>query len=667
LNALCGFIEQCSSSSLPELRDIAFTPTPWTKAFDIFLTRSERHKSKPVRRLLLALTDSLLKQPQEATRKLLTRHAVSHAVVAICKQQGIANIKSAIQGLEHLTHKGVVTAVEIVGFVTPRFENTRAIEDFSSTSLADREARTLTNSDAQWIRLVQKFTLSVLGWVQYPDCAPAAGRFLATFFTSLNADKDDPAKLIFKEQELPLWISPVKEALERHPELFEAFEYHILPGLLHLSPNDTSAFLSTLRLDEIARGDAGSSTIADLHLCILVAKVAIDFKPNNGAVSANGFLNTSKHIRAEFPLEVTSKGDNPHVVWGNLGILVNPVDLGIQLLENASPSVRMAALSLLVSSPALFKPPSRQVIHSLRRCLPCFHVEANAKRRNEFIAVMKKLCMRLRASTILLLRAGQTLETAGVDNISDASADSKRDSRKHPSDIGDNLRGHFALRRWYLLFLTHQLRPTASYQSHITALKILHTLITGEVAGRAAMSKIDIGYFKALDEDVPRDSVIRPILDLLLDPFDDVRHWASLVYEAHFQLNLVQTFPSTKCKLEDDAQYVRKDQHCYAANSMIHTALLRAESKAKTTGRADHADGVGRLHYLLYGSNRVLGEKILGHHSNLLLVDHLISKLEEEVKISRGNLSQAVSNASLHGHLIALRYCYSSSFFRRPT
>ena len=620
-----------------------------------------------MRRLLLALTDSLLKQPQETTRKFLTRHAVSHAVVAICKQQGIANIKSAIQGLEHLTHKGVVTAIEIVDSVTPRSENTRAIENFNSTSLADREARTLTNSNAQRIKSVENFTLSVLGWVQYPDCAPAAGRFLATFFTSLNADEDDTAKLIFTEQKLPLWISPVKEVLERHAELLEAFEYHILPGLLHLSPNDTSAFLSTLRLDELARGDVGSSTIADLHLCILVAKVAIDSKPNNGADSANGFLDTSKDIRAEIPLEITSKGDNPHVVRGKDGVLVNPVDLGIQLLENASPSVRMAALSLLISSPALFKLPSRQVIYNLRRCLPHFHVEANAKPRNEFIALMKKLCMRLRASTMSLLRAGQTPETAGVDNISDASADSKRDSRKHSSDIGDNLRGHYAFRRWYLLFLTHQLRPTASYQSHITALRILHALIKGEVAGRAAMSKIDIEYFKALDEDAPRDLVIRPILDLLLDPFDDVRHCATLVCEAQLQLNLVQTSPSTKCKLEDDAQCVRKAQQYYAASSMIHTALLRAESKAKITGRADHADGVGRLYYLLYGSNRVLGGTSSGHHSNLLLVDHLISELEEEVKISRGDLSQAVSNASLHGHLIALRYCYSSSSFRRLT
>ena len=431
------------------------------------------------------------------------------------------------------------------------------------------------------------------------------------------------------------------------------FEHHILPGLLLLSPGDTGAFLSTLRLDDINREGVGSSTIADLQLSVLVAKVTADLKPNK---STSDILKTNNNI-VEVPSPViASAGDDRHITRRGDGVLIDSENLGINLLEHASSSVRMAALSLLVTSSALLKPMSRRVIHHLQMCLPHFHVEANAKSRNEFIALMKKLCMRLRGATMSLLRATHAPEAPGLEEDSKSTANSESNSVEHQSGIGEDLRAHTAFRRWYLLFLIHELRPTASYQSHITALRILHPLLEGEVAGRRTLSKSDIEYFKALDENVPRGLVLGPIFDLLLDPFDDVRHWAALVYEVYFQLSLIQPFLSTMGEVEDEAHKARQDRQYYIAQGMIHTALLMAESKAEITGRADHADGVGRLYSLLYGSSRVLEKPISWHHSNVLIVDRLISKLEEEVKIAKGDLLQALSNASLHGHLIALRY-----------
>lgn len=606
-----------------------------------------------MRRLLLTITGILSRYSQDDAKRSLTEHAVSRAIGAICAHQDIASIKPAIQALEHLIHKGVITAWDIVDFAIEQSNNIPAIQDFAASSLADKEAGTTAISDARWIKSVERFTSDVLQWVHYPDCAPAAGRFLPTFFTSLSADHDNTGTLALKERELPLWISPVKEALDSRSVLLEAFEHHILPGLLLLSPGDTGAFLSTLRLDDINRGGVGSSTIADLQLSILVAKVAADLKPNK---STGDILKTNKNIvEVPSPL-IASAGDDRHITRRGDGVLIDSENLGINLLEHASSSVRMAALSLLVTSSAHLKPMSRRVIHHLQMCLPHFHVEANAKSRNEFIALMKKLCMRLRGATMSLLRATHAPETPGLEEDSKSTDNSESNSVEHQSGIGEDLRAHTAFRRWYLLFLIHELRPTASYQSHITALRILHPLLEGEAAGRRTLSKSDIEYFKALDENVPRGLVLGPIFDLLLDPFDDVRHWAALVYEVHFQLNLIQPFLSTMSEVEDEAHKARQDRQCYIAKGMIHTALLRAESKAEITGRADHADGVGRLYSLLYGSSRVLEKPISWHHSNVLIVDCLISKLEEEVKIAKGDLLQAFSNASLHGHLIALRY-----------
>ena len=89
---------------------------------------------------------------------------------------------------------------------------------------------------------------------------------------------------------------------------------------------------------------------------------------------------------------------------------------------------------------------------------------------------------------------------------------------------------------------------------------------------------------------------------------------------------------------------------------VIVTVLQMSEKKAKQTGRADHADGVGRLYELLYLSDRVIVESTKRHYSSFSILDRLISEMEKDLKVAKDDLLQVIGNASLHGHLIALRY-----------
>ena len=75
------------------------------------------------------------------------------------------------------------------------------------------------------------------------------------------------------------------------------------------------------------------------------------------------------------------------------------------------------------------------------------------------------------------------------------------------------------------------------------------------------------------------------------------------------------------------------------------------------TGRADQADGFGRLYRLIFDFN-----KLVITNDRLSVLDNLLSSLLESVRDARGNLSLAVGHSPLHGDLIALRYFASFTY-----
>lgn len=506
-----------------------------------------------------------------------------------------------------------------------------------------KDNKDLDNQQERVDQSVQNFALSALEWMRYPDCAPAVGRFLPVFFKSFGKSQNGDTVHVSKDGVIPLWISPVKRTLERHQGLLEVFEIHILPGLFRLGPAHVKAFLRTLPFESIQRGNVGSSGISEIQLCLLVAKT-----------DGDSSLGKCFDQRQSTSFDLT--------------------DLGISLLEHSSSSVRLAALSLLVSSSASARPFCRRVLRRVQQCIPYFHVEVNAKPRNEFIALMKKLCMRLRGATLSLLRHGQdpdvltreqtSITSRSVARIGGEGPVSSRNVIKQVLDEGPHiLEEHLAFRKWYMVFLLQELRPTASYQSHITALKILEFLTEQTIALRSLSSKSHNDYLDALNEHPPGGLLLRPLTELLLDPFDDVRQSASTVFDLHLSINSVPRKSISRGGTDDKADSLDQEARNQAdneeghrkANHPILINLNKAEDRAGITGRADHADGFGRLIHLLYTTSGTLVKPAGWHQSHYLIVDHVISTLEEEVDIAKGDLLFAVSSRPLHGHLIALR------------
>ena len=585
----------------------------------------------------MTLTEILSKHEQDDVKLSLIGHVVTRAIRAICGQPDTASIKPAIQALEHFIHAGLATAQDVVKYAIEISGGSQAMSDVGMGSLVTRKTE---STSIHRDRTVEDFTVSVLGWVQFPDCAPAAGRFLSIFFQSLNAESSNQA---VSDETAPLWINPVKHTINLHPELFEEFEHYVLPGLLILRPTDTRAFLKTLPLTDITRGIVGPDAAANIQLCFLIAKVAASLKIGSG--SARGDESSLANVFAN------SRGQNG--TQEQASFLIDSEALACNHLEHSTASVRLSALSLLISSSVTSKPLTQRVLETLRICIPYFHVEVNPKARNEYIALMQKLCLRIRLAILSFLRADKNSLEIGFEKSFNSKAVSVTKNTTGWKTREQMLRAHLVFRKRYLLFLLHELRPTASYQSHITALRILHPLLAGEWASQVAGN---YKYLNALDEALPRNLFYQPLYDLLLDPFDDVRQWAAMVIQVYIDRDLAVHVPSPAETIEEKSDEADRIGKVTANAPVIDTALHMAEKKAKQTGRADHADGVGRLYELLYLSNRVIVESTKGHYSSFSILDRLISEMEKDVKVANDDLLQAIGDASLHGHLIALRY-----------
>ena len=303
------------------------------------------------------------------------------------------------------------------------------------------------------------------------------------------------------------------------------------------------------------------------------------------------------------------------------------------------------------------EPLTKEILDSLRQTLPQFHTEVNAKARNEFLNQMKRLCTRLRGSISSLKKARSTQIPSG--NKSASYESSTQRFRENLDNITSLMGQQILFRDWYADFLTSELRPTSSYQRHITALKtlqfLLHLYDHEEIMRLPGRSTVDVST-EALKPRLPTSRLLRCVLDLTLDPFDDVRQGAAAILELlPPSLLLAPTFDNGEVSVTTERKIDVEVTPNSNSNELVN-ALYRAEALMRDTGRADHADGVGRIYSLLYKTCRNMAKSVVWYNSRSSILEHILEHLEHDINVARNNMRKAVADCPLHGYLIALRY-----------
>ena len=254
------------------------------------------------------------------------------------------------------------------------------------------------------------------------------------------------------------------------------------------------------------------------------------------------------------------------------------------------------------------------------------HAESDAYSRGEILSLTRKFITRIKGGVLEdqseFTQAGKFAQDAKTRALLDA----------------------------YLSFLKTDLRPGVSYPRHITALKALMLVLESGMDSRIVRTHLrnkpgENNQCK-FSVEIFQPSLLRSLVDLLLDAYEDVRSTS---------LTILKMFPR---EILMSGLLQTKDQPSYPLPRLTD-ALSRAEELASNTSRADHADTVARLYHLLFSTaitSRSDKPEIGWWETKAEIVDTILRKLEEKLSLPDVLFSSSMRDAPLHGLLSALRY-----------
>lgn len=273
----------------------------------------------------------------------------------------------------------------------------------------------------------------------------------------------------------------------------------------------------------------------------------------------------------------------------------------------------------------------------MKKHLAAFHADYDAKVRNEVLGYTKNLIKRAKNIITVAQRSFSAHQPAEDGARPAPKKFGPEVALKNASEAKQVLDHHTAFLKWYTGFLKNELLPTTSYQRHITAIRAALLLLrVGKHAGDTDDS---------VDEDIAQLILsdftwVRLLLDLLLDPFDDVRDGAATI------LSLLP--PTTEEPNSAGSERLL---------AVLREFCVRAGKLADRTGRADHGDGAAR-------SQGLLCTWLSKPDSQIALLSEILERVESKISKAEDDLGHAAIESPVHADFAAIRWV--SIIYHRP-
>ncbi|KAK0623332.1 putative death-receptor fusion protein-domain-containing protein [Immersiella caudata] len=581
---LCSFVQQCSKSSDEALKQWAFTEVVSLRLFYFYLEWYEHDPLRALRLVLDFLAVSSNQNPSPKTGYSVKEHILETLVSIITRKYPRLLIKSGLQCLDHLLTKRAI-----------------GLDDIA------RKYKELEPSvaDASNLSLFKSLVFHLFSWMELSYISPLAGKATIHIFRGLDDPKLREQDSGSHDSTVGLWLSWIQDGLALGPGILDDVRNYVLVPIFKTDKASSLALLQIFnRSEPINTSDyEASDQVSMLQLATL--ELGKRFGLVEEPVSSENLQDSNIIALQESALD--------------------------SFLSHPSVSVRSSAFSLLVSSQATTKPYSQTAFSLLRRHLAPFHTDYDARFRNEVLGLSKNLVRRVK--NVITVAQRSLAFSAEANTFPNQPAPKKKfgpeAQLKDGAEAADVLSHHEEFLSWYLNFLKGELLPTASYQRHVTALKA--TILTVKLGKHA-------GAGDKLDEDIARvvasdSSWIRLLLDLILDPFDDVRDGAC---------TLLALIPQHLLGAQEEGIDLLETLRQFCAS---------AQALANKTGRADHGDGAARSKGLLC---RWLETKEL----RLRVVSGALGELEGKIESAEQDLGRAVVERPVHGNFAAISYMW---------
>ncbi|GIZ45496.1 hypothetical protein CKM354_000865900 [Cercospora kikuchii] len=592
-NTLCSLIDQSLQSDIDLVKNVVWDQNVWKRAFELYLNHAHNARPKSSRQLLVTLTNALQKQAVVGRTQSIGIVSQTLAASLIDYEDG-PRAKAAIQLLTNLLAKRILHVGELPSAFTLQRPGIRIVDD----------------------RLNASDLLEVLfRWLGNGDFGSTLASGIAAVLDKLDEQNATDAHPGSSVTDARIWRTPLESVFVQGNVNIDDLRAHILPMLFKRKDTAFASFLQYHGI-EVGRDTSAAPSGSDPYAGLLYAA-----------------LQTGKS------LGLLVEHDGKTVIAGE-GTVCLPMSFISRLLFESDRSARLTGLSLLLTSPSASKPLTASALNLVKRALATFFADVDADFRSEVFGAVQRLVDRLRAVTAALARA----TSHGKDTTS---------STETPQEV---VRRHHDLLKWFQRFLAQELRPTASYQRHISALRCLSILsrsgldheVASEFWSKSAQGQIKWPFKLSF----VGPEIRRLLLDILLDPFEDVRHSAFEVLKLYCSVQSSKSGQSAQLTVANPIRSSTETTDLYMRT------LDRAEKIMYQTGRADHADGVAYLYSLWYQSCTVDDnpEHTWQYAEEAILSDGLLAKLERFIGIAQAALSEAVARYPLHGLLTSLRY-----------
>ncbi|KAJ5550352.1 Armadillo-like helical [Penicillium sp. DV-2018c] len=610
-NAVSAFIDAAVKSQCDATKQLILSQEAWLSIFEICLHRYEDAKPKPIKKLLLSIIAILAKSHQGATRAALQTAVIEAIIPSIVLGEPQSQLKASLVFLESFIRRDAILPSEFIPLMrqwllenhtkwTTSFANDH--EDLSlgdSNPTFDVASGNLSNEVA-----VRIFVLGLLIQTNNRTMAVAAGNVLSILLQKLKPETS-PDELS------AIWVTPVRRMVLQNMETLEDISNRLLQPLFAVDPHGFKIFLDTLPVKSLLNGDMTDAPEAEYM--VLFAALQIGKKIN--LVHEDYIFNFGK-----------AKLDKNEVLIIKSDVIGN-------FLLHSEANIRIAALSLLITAFSTIKPFTVGATKAILRGLPSMHAESDAHTRGEILSLTRKFLVRLKG---------------GVVRDEEAISTTKETPNKPGSGHTRNETETKDFLSAYLKMLGHDLRLAASYPRHITALKALKLLLDSGLDPRIdfKLQKSEAENYWKVQVEVFDTKLLRLLIDLLLDPFEEVRD---------ISLSILRMCPREVLLngLENNT-----DQQS-ALGMRLTDAIARAENLASNTSRADHADTVARLYHIIFCA--ALPARSGQHAPNwwttkASVVDTILNKLEERLLNSKSLFNSVTREAPLHGYTSGLRY-----------
>ena len=646
---LCYFVEQCRNSKVASIRDVAFSEKTCLDLFNFYIEWNEKNQHRSMRQIL-ELLSSLISLNPDGKKVDSVKETILRRLLSITTHQSAQPlVKPAFKSMESFLAKGTVSTEDLISCYEDHF--------YSGQSDAGSES----DRNASW----DSFISEVFEWLNLADVSPAAGKLLVTLFGSLRNESRSSQST----GHTVLWQRWIRSGLRKNPETLENVKNYLFPPLFKIDRSGSLLFLGDLN----SQGPLSGLQVQDANAHSLLHLAAIEVGKKTGLVEDPSI---TPPLRKPFSVlmyvgTVQFQKDSKNSAKC---VVLEEAIIG-DLLTHASDTVRSLAFSVLVSCSSSIRPYSAVALNLLQNHLGILYADTDAKFRNDVLSNTRHMVERLRGGTAYLTRELESVKS--LLSLDESIIAVSRDRNKALLDeISILLKVHEKFIKWYLEFLSGELIPTASYQRHITALKAIALLVRSgiveldprlpapKVSDNSTVWPYSIKFFTS--------GTMRLILDLLMDPFEDVRINASVILKLASQNDFTLETHTVDAKTvketllhpkpaivlasiatTSDLQHLQSSNSESKADHIIPHLLLdfidRGQDLSKRTGRADYADGVARSYEILY-------ELSSSMEARLALVENLVQQLEMKVKISEVDLAQAVLEAPIHGNFAALKY-----------